>query len=108
LVLTSCSSAEAAEHLAASLIERRLAACVNCFDDVRSVYRWRDVTERATESVLLIKTTPQRFTAVAEHIRSASSYELPEILAVPVEGGAADYLSWIAASVAAVTGKEEQ
>jgi periplasmic divalent cation tolerance protein len=108
LVLTSCPSAEAAGHLATSLIERHLAACVNCFDNVRSVYRWRGTIERSTESVLVIKTTPQRFAAVAEHIRAGSSYELPEILAVPVEEGAADYLSWVAASVAAVAGEENQ
>ena len=100
LVLTTCPSGRAAERLAATLVERRLAACVNCIDGVRSVYRWQGALERGNETLLLIKTTRERFAAVAAEIESASNYELPEVIAVPVERGSAEYLSWIAAGVA--------
>lgn len=105
LVLTTCPSRESAEHLAASLVEQRLAACVNCIPEVGSVYRWQGDVEHARESLLLIKTTQGRYAALAAELQSASSYELPEIIAVPVEG-TADYLSWIARAVA--SGEERQ
>jgi periplasmic divalent cation tolerance protein len=101
LVLTTCATAQEAERLSTVLLEQRLAACINRFNGVVSSYRWQGAIEHAEESLLLIKTTPERYAAVSAAIRSLSSYELPEILAVPVERGSADYLSWLAAAVGA-------
>ena len=104
LVLTTCASAAEADKLAATLVDGRLAACVNTLSNVTSTYRWQNQVQREQESLLVIKTTEARFPAVEEAIRSASSYELPEVLAIPVQAGAAAYLAWIGISVA--EGKE--
>jgi periplasmic divalent cation tolerance protein len=101
LVLTTCASPEEAARLAADLVERKLAACVNTIASVASTYRWRGEVEQAQESLLVIKTTEERFPALADAIRERSSYELPEVLAIPVQTGSADYLAWVAAAVEA-------
>ncbi|MBN1237877.1 MAG: divalent-cation tolerance protein CutA [Gammaproteobacteria bacterium] len=98
LVLTTCSVSEA-DGLAALLVERRLAACVNAVNGITSTYRWQDAVERDQETLLLIKTTRTRYPEVEAAIREHSSYDLPEVLAVPVAGGLPGYLDWLAASV---------
>jgi periplasmic divalent cation tolerance protein len=99
-VLTTCASADAAQRLAEALVEQRLAACVNTLGGVQSTYRWQGRVEREQESLLVIKTTEARLTEIEKAIRQHSSYELPEVLAIPVEGGSAAYLDWVAESVA--------
>lgn len=100
LVLSTCGQLDEAEGLAEALVAGRLAACVNLVPAMRSVYRWEGDVERAEEVLLLIKTTRDRLGAVEAAIRSRSSYELPEVVAIPVAGGSAEYLEWIGASVA--------
>jgi periplasmic divalent cation tolerance protein len=100
LVLTTCDAATAAT-LAESLVEQRLAACVNALEGVASTYRWQGRIERGTETMLVIKTTPQRYPALEAHIRSHSGYELPEIVAVRSDGGLAAYLDWVHAETKA-------
>ena len=97
VVLTSLPDRESAEKLAASLIEQRLAACVNILAPCRSVYRWNNAVETADEHPMLIKTTPDRYPAVELAIRVAHPYELPEIIAVPLAAGLPAYLEWVAA-----------
>jgi periplasmic divalent cation tolerance protein len=97
LVFTNMPERESAEELAASLVEQRLAACVNILAPCLSVYRWKDALERAEEHPMLIKTTPERYPALELAIRIAHPYELPEIIAVPLAGGLPDYLEWVAA-----------
>lgn len=104
LVLTTCANAAEADKLAAALVEERLAACVNTVNNVTSTYRWQNQVQREHESLLVIKTTETCLPAVEQAIRSRSSYELPEVLAVPVHGGSAAYLAWLTASV--TEGKE--
>lgn len=99
LVLTTCASEDEAATLAASLVEQRLAACVNTLGRVQSTYRWQGGVEREQESLLVIKTTETRLAAVEQAIRDRSSYEVPEVLAIPVHGGSAAYLDWLADSV---------
>ncbi len=99
MVLTTCADAEEARALAAALVEQRLAACVSSLDGVMSTYRWQDRLERDQESLLVIKTTEARYEAVEQLIRERSSYELPEVLAVPVLEGSSAYLSWLGAAV---------
>lgn len=97
LVLTNLPDREAAEKLAASLIEARVAACVNILAPCRSVYRWQGEVERAEEHPMLIKTTAARYPALELAIRAGHPYELPEIIAVPLAAGFPAYLDWVAA-----------
>ncbi len=99
LVLSTCPDDDTAEHIAAQLVERRLAACVNILSGLRSVYLWQGQVESDAERLLLIKTTESGYPRVEAAIRELHPYELPEIIAVTVVGGMADYLSWIQQSV---------
>lgn len=97
LVLTQLPDAAAARTLAGVLVEARLAACVNILAPCRSVYRWQGKIEEAEEIPLLIKTTAERYAALEAAIRRHHPYELPEIIAVPLERGLPGYLDWVAA-----------
>ncbi len=100
VVLTTCGNEQDASALARVLVERRLAACVNAVSRVSSTYRWKGEVQQDQETLLIIKTTVRRLTAVEKTIREESKYELPEVIALPVQGGSADYLAWVAESVA--------
>jgi periplasmic divalent cation tolerance protein len=95
VVLNTCGSAEEAEQLARGLVDRKLAACVNVISPVRSFYRWNGEVANAEEWLLVIKTSRALFERLRSALESAHSYELPEILALPVTEGSANYLSWI-------------
>lgn len=97
LVFTSLPDAQSAQTLAAHLVEARLAACANILAPCRSVYRWEGKIEDAAEVPLLIKTTAVRYPALEAAIRARHPYELPEIVAVPIEHGLPGYLAWVAA-----------
>jgi periplasmic divalent cation tolerance protein len=99
LVLTTCASVAEAEILAKTLVERRLAACVNMVADVMSTYRWQDAVQHEREALLMIKTTETRLAAVEQTIKERSSYELPEVVAIPIRDGSAAYLEWLRAAV---------
>lgn len=81
--------------MARMLVDRRLAACVNIVPQVRSIYRWKGEVEDARESLLLIKTTEDRFSEVRDALRQQHSYELPEIIALPITDGLPEYLAWL-------------
>ena len=95
VVLNTCDSAEEAERLARSLVERRLAACVTVISPVRSFYRWQGAVADAAEWLLVIKTSRPLFAQLCAAIESTHSYELPEILALPVTEGSTNYLAWL-------------
>ena len=97
LVLTNLPDRASADRLADSLIERRLAACINILAPCRSVYRWKGAVQHDEEHPMLIKTTAERYSEVEAAIRAGHPYELPEIIAFPVERGLAAYLEWLAA-----------
>jgi periplasmic divalent cation tolerance protein len=99
VVLTTCATPDEAKRLAAALVERRLAACVNTLGGVSSTYRWQGAVQQEQESLLVIKTTEVRFAALEQAIRELSSYELPEVLAIPVQTGSVRYLDWLSAAV---------
>lgn len=94
-VSTTIDSEIAAQAIASALVERRLAACVQVFGPVRSVYRWKDAVEEADEWMCAVKTRAATYPQVEEAIRELHSYECPEIIAVPIVDGAAAYLSWL-------------
>ncbi len=100
IVFTHLPDAAGAQALARLLVEQRLAACVNILTPCHSVYRWQDKMESAIEVPMLIKTTAERYNALEAAIRAHHPYELPEIVAVPVECGLPDYLAWVAAQTA--------
>jgi periplasmic divalent cation tolerance protein len=95
IVLTNCPDADVADRLARTLVEGRLAACVNQLPAVNSTYRWQGAVERAVEVPLLIKTTQERLLEVQEAIRTLHPYEVPEIIAIPVVAGLPAYLRWV-------------
>ena len=95
IVLTNAPNREVALAIARALVERKLAACVNILSECTSVYRWRGELETATEVPLLIKTRAAIYADVEAAIRSLHPYELPEIVAVPVEHGLPEYLEWV-------------
>jgi len=97
LVISNLPDQESAESLARTVIEQRLAACVNVLAPCTSVYRWQDKVETAPEVPVLIKTTRERYAALETVIKAHHPYELPEIIAVPIALGLPAYLSWIAA-----------
>ncbi|WP_350281933.1 divalent-cation tolerance protein CutA [Nitrosomonas sp.] len=95
LVLTNFPNDVSARELAEVLIDRRLAACINILQGCTSIYRWQGLTEITSEVPVLIKTTRQHYEAVEQTIKSLHPYELPEIIAVPVDSGLPAYLQWI-------------
>jgi len=96
LVLTNLPDRAAAERVADLLIAGRLAACVNILAPCRSVYRWEGAVQHDEEHPLLIKTTAERYPALEKALRAAHPYELPEIVAIPIERGLPAYLDWVA------------
>lgn len=97
LVLTNLPDAYSAHALAGALVEARLAACVNILAPSRSVYRWQGKLENAEEVPVLIKTTAARYAELEAAIRARHPYELPEIIAVPIDRGLPAYLEWVTA-----------
>ncbi len=96
VVLVTCGSAEDAGLIAEGLVEQRLAACVNVLESpVRSVYRWKDNVESATEHLLLIKTARRLLPRVQAEVERLHSYEVPEFIALPIAAGSSSYLKWI-------------
>lgn len=89
-----------APRLARALVERSLAACVNVLPEVRSVYRWRGDVQEEAEALLIIKTTRSGFDALVRAVRELHPYEVPEVIALPVQAGHAPYLDWVRAGVA--------
>ena len=100
LVLTTAGSETEARSIATALVEAKLAACVNLFP-VQSVYTWRGKLQDEAEWQLVIKTQQDCFDKVAAKVRSLHSYDTPELIALPIAQGSADYLSWMGAQVSA-------
>lgn len=104
LVVTNAPDRAVAQKIANALIEQQLAACVNVLAECASVYRWKGAVESAVEVPLLIKIRAEQYAAVEAAIRSLHPYELPEIIAIPVERGLPAYLEWVEAQTAVETG----
>ena len=100
VVLVTCASRVEARKIARLVVAAKLAACANLVSaPVESIYRWKGRVESAKEFLLVIKTTHARFPALREAILRAHSYDVPEIIALPVAAGSEKYLAWIADSV---------
>jgi len=103
LVISTLPDREHAEKMAHFLIEQQLAACVNILPSATSVYRWQGKVESANETILLIKTTMARYPDLEAAIKTQHPYELPEIVAVPVNAGLPAYLEWVATETSSKT-----
>ena len=98
LCYCSCPDATSAQAIAEALVGEQLAACVNRLPGIHSTYRWQGAVTTGDEELLLIKTTAIRFEALKARLLELHPYELPELIAVPVERGHADYLDWVRAN----------
>lgn len=96
VVLSTFASIEEARTVCRQLVEERLAACANLVPAVESIYRWQGAVEKATETIALLKTTAEGFAKLEARLRELHSYEVPEIVALPVQGGSEAYLRWVA------------
>jgi len=95
IVLITAGSEEEARKIAGSLVEGKKAACVNIVPGVDSLFRWEDRLDSARESLLLVKTKASLFPEIVEMVKRMHSYEVPEILALPIIAGSEDYLKWL-------------
>src|SRR4030095_469910 len=95
IVFMTASNGEEAARLADMLVGAHLAACVQILPEMESVYRWQEKIERAPEILLLAKTTKSKFEELEREVRALHSYDTPEIIAVPVVAGSAQYLEWL-------------
>jgi periplasmic divalent cation tolerance protein len=103
VVLSTFPDAEQAARVARTLVDERLAACVNLIATVRSIYRWQGAVQDDAEALAVIKTTADRYPALAARLAELHPYEVPEIIAVPLAGGHTSYLAWLAGQVALET-----
>jgi periplasmic divalent cation tolerance protein len=100
IALTTIGSEADAIALAKTLVDERLAACVNVLPPMISIYRWKGSVEQDTEHQIVIKTTADRLAALEARLRQLHPYELPEFLVVGPAGGSSAYLAWVKESVA--------
>ncbi len=100
-VVTTLPSREQADALAAQLVERRLAACVQCLGPITSTYRWQGAVEKGEEWLCVIKSLADAWPRLEQAIRELHPYEVPEILRMDVVAGNHDYLAWLRDAVAA-------
>jgi periplasmic divalent cation tolerance protein len=95
VAFNTCASADEAERLARKLIDERLAACVTVVTPVRSFFRWEGAVEEATEWLLVIKTSRELFSRLRQSLEAAHSYQIPELIALPITEGSPNYLAWM-------------
>jgi len=96
VVLITAASQEEARRLADALLAARQAACVSVLPQVNSFFWWQDTRETAEENLLVVKTVSSLLPQLIETVKSMHSYEVPEVIALPVIGGNPDYLDWVA------------
>ncbi|MFN2502837.1 MAG: divalent-cation tolerance protein CutA [Acidimicrobiales bacterium] len=99
-VTVSVPSREVGAEIARSVVDRRLAACVQVLGPMTSTYRWQGKVETAEEWIVLLKTTADRAGDLVAHIREVHPYDVPEVIVTAVVAGNPDYLAWVAAETA--------
>lgn len=95
IILCTSPDKESAEKIARQLINDKIAACVNILPGLTSIFPWQGKIETEQEHLLLIKTRKDRYQSVEKSIQTNHPYEIPEIIAIPVENGLAEYMQWI-------------
>ena len=95
----TAASVEEATKIADTLVESKLAACVQVLPEMHSIYLWKGEVERAREVLVIAKTTMAKFEGLQSQLRAIHSYETPEIIALPIVAGSEDYLKWLTSSL---------
>jgi periplasmic divalent cation tolerance protein len=95
IVLVTVPGRADGERIAEAVVGEQLAACVNILGPIRSIYRWQGEICRDDEHLMLIKTTPARYPDLETRIKALHTYEVPEVIALPIERGSAEYLNWL-------------
>ena len=98
LVLSTFPETESVKSVAETLVNEKLAACVNVIPGVQSIFRWQDKIDNANENILIIKTKDSLYDELEVRIKELHPYELPEIISVPIDKGLNKYLDWISES----------
>ncbi|HXB68402.1 MAG TPA: divalent-cation tolerance protein CutA [Candidatus Acidoferrales bacterium] len=106
VVLSTCANEEEAGKLARALVEERLAACVSIVPGVKSFYHWKGAVESSAECLLVVKSSRALFAPLRAALDRLHSYDVPEVLALPIVDGAPSYLDWLDASIGGGTAKE--
>ena len=99
IVLSAVGALPEAQKIARTLVDERLAACVNVVPGVTSIYRWKGTVEQEPELILVIKTVAERVDALKARLLELHPYELPELVVIPIGGGHGAYLEWMAEQV---------
>jgi periplasmic divalent cation tolerance protein len=94
-VFTTMDKEEDARRIGRSMVEKRLAACAQILGPITSIYRWKDKVEEAKEWLCILKSRKSLFQGLEQGIRGVHPYEVPEIVALPIESGSREYLSWL-------------
>lgn len=95
IILVTASGKKEAKYIAQQLIKNKLAACVNIIDKVNSSFRWQGKIDQASEVLLIIKSKKEKLAKIIKTVKAAHSYDVPEIIALPIIGGHKPYLDWI-------------
>ncbi len=95
VIFVTAANKKEAGNIANSLIEKKLAACVNIIDKIESVFWWEGKVSRAREVLLVIKSKKTNLNKIIKQVRATHSYSVPEIIAIPIAGGYKPYLKWI-------------
>jgi periplasmic divalent cation tolerance protein len=103
VALTTCPDEGTARRIARALVDDRLAACVNIVPDLTSVYRWEGAVETTSECLLVVKTRRERLEDLRRRLEELHPYDLPELVALPVEGGSSAYLDWVVEETGSAT-----
>ena len=99
LVYVTCPSEETAHEIGRAMVEKQHAACANIIPGMKSIYRWQGQIESANETILILKTVKHNWSALFDAVKAMHPYDVPCIVALPVEGGHKPYLEWIGQSV---------
>ncbi|MBI5055313.1 MAG: divalent-cation tolerance protein CutA [Nitrospirae bacterium] len=95
VVLVTVPNEDMAAAIAKALVEARLAACANIIRSIRSIYTWQGKVEDDQEALMIIKTKMKLFDGLKAKVKEMHSYEVPEIIALPIAAGSEDYLNWL-------------
>lgn len=98
ILITTCSEEEAA-RIGRTLVEERLAACVNIIPDIRSFFHWEGKLQEEKEALLLVKSQGDQISRIIYRVKELHSYSVPEVIALPILAGSEDYLRWVKESI---------